>query len=218
MAIFLAAPLAFFLAWKDKKGEQQRESLEALDGWAEVIALVGLDDDEDVLTWRQRCHNLVDVVFDKAEATAAAVVAATKAVKAKVSEMIENHKAAVIAAAEAAETARLEAVKAEAKTLGFVSREDVAEMIADAISQHEAKKHFKINPAFQGKLRPSDEELAKILDAFGAEDFSMHAEQVVLKSIEEMSKEELREELGCGKKYNLRTLRARVRAARAANS
>jgi hypothetical protein len=139
-------------------------------------------------------------------------VSAAKAVKAKVSEA----KAKAEAAAAKAEAERLEAVKAEAKALGFVDGDEVKAMIADAIMAHEAKKHrFKVNPAFERKLRPNNGDLRKILVKFGTEDLSMHAQAVVKKAIDEMTLAEMREELQCGNKYNLRTLRAKVRAARA---
>lgn len=75
---------------------------------------------------------------------------------------VEEAKAKAEAKAEKAEQERLEAVKAEAEALGFVSSEDVAEMIKAAIAKHEAEKHVA-----------------------EAEAVVEHAVQVVLKSIED---------------------------------
>ena len=139
-------------------------------------------------------------------------ISAARAVKAKVSEA----KAKAGAAAEKAEAEAKAEFKREAEEAGFLHRDEVEALIADAIAKHESKKHrWKVNAAFERKLRPTGQDLQQILADYGTEEFKVHACQVVLKSIEEMSKEELREELSCGKKYNLRTLRAKVRAARA---
>lgn len=254
IAMAIAGPLAFVLAYWDKKAEEARADARAFEGWAELIAEFGLDLDTDAqeLTWRQRCHDFVDLCFDKAEVARevavkiaktglllgafvpVAIVAAAALTIFMVSVWVamplwvamathnwvrvavENHKAKAAAAAEKAEAEARAEFKQKAEAAGFVHVDQVSEMIADAINQHEAKSHrFRINPAFERKLRPEGKALTKILVEFGAEDLSAHAQAVVRKSIEEMSISELREELGCGKQYNLRTLRARVRSARA---
>lgn len=253
MACAIAAPLAFLLSYWDKKALEEKESVETLNGWADVLALVGLDDDE-VLTWRESAHRGVDFCFDAAEAginsakqmvekaikatketaflaalpfvflaegmrdlvTKAADFTSSKttAVKAKFEGLI----AEVKAKAEAAEAKRLEAVKAQAKALGFVSSDEVKAMIADAIAKHEAKQHRAkaINPTPFRRLRPTGKKLTKLHEEFGTWDLSVHAQEVVLKAVEEMTIQEMREELQCGNKYNTVQLRAKVRAARAA--
>lgn len=95
LTLALAVPLAFFLAWKDKKDEMSKNQLNQLDGWSDLIAELGLDEDSTVLTWRQRAHQAVDSCFDKAEATAEAAVKAAKAVKAVANRVFGFGKKAV---------------------------------------------------------------------------------------------------------------------------
>jgi hypothetical protein len=95
LTLALAAPLAFLLAWKDKKEQEQKNQLNQLDGWSDLIAELGLDEDSTVLTWRQRAHQAVDSCFDKAEATAEAAVKAAKAVKAVANRVFGFGKKAV---------------------------------------------------------------------------------------------------------------------------
>lgn len=73
LTLSFAAPLAFFLSWYDKKKEEERNSqLIGFDGWQDLLAEVGLDNDGDnpvQKTWRQVAHDSVDAAFDQAEAS-----------------------------------------------------------------------------------------------------------------------------------------------------
>ena len=119
-------------------------------------------------------------------------VAAKKAARAEA-------KAAAKAKAEAEAKAEF---KKQAEAAGFVAAEEVAGMVNLAVEKaFAAHEQRKVN-------------LANIV-AVSMPEISLHAKAVVLKSVEDMTRAEMREELGL-KGFNTKQLQYKVRAARAA--
>ena len=145
-------------------------------------------------------------------------ISGAKAVKAKVAQMIENHKAAVAEKAEKAEAEAKAEFRAKAEAAGFVHVDDVSALIAKHVKAHETEKHeqdlnLKVEALTVGLhravARQAKAEASKVVEIVE------HAQAVVLKAVTEMTIQEMREELGCGKRFNTVQLRAKVRAARA---
>jgi hypothetical protein len=117
-------------------------------------------------------------------------------------------RAAAKAEAEAkAEAARIEELKADAKLIGMVTSEEVAEMIDAVMALVKTS-----NKELQNTIAMMDSTLPAMPLA-DLKPIVAHAKAVVLKSIEDMSLAEMREELGL-KGFNRNQLRVKVRAAR----
>jgi len=105
------------------------------------------------------------------------------------------------------EAARIEKLKADAATIGMVTSEEVAEMI-DAVMAlvKTSNKELRNTMAMMDSTLPA-------MPLADLEPIVAHAKAVVLKSVEDMSLAEMREELGL-KGFNRNQLQFKVRAAR----